>query len=392
MQKIAIIIEGNPQKARGQVNASLSRIKNLKRISENLKIDVFCLITTSTLLFNLFHGGERLKRIDIMEVDGISLKMLWKTWYLIDYLLYVKLHKNKFFARKELDKYVNLFSDYDLISAHSDGPASIAFKAHVKYNIPYCVTWHGSDIHTLPFNNSSEKKKVVVEIENAEVNFFVSKALLECSNKLTPKGNKMVLYNGVDKEFCQYPIDVIEKIKKKYNINGEKVVGFVGNLFEIKNAALLPDIFNSIISHYSKPIKFWIIGDGNQRIEIEEKLSNLNIDCTLMGNQPKTIMPELMNCIDVLVLPSKNEGLPLVVLEALSCGTHVVASDVGGISEVIGQEMVVNLNTSTFVDRIGRKVTDLLVSDVPVPILDKKFSWEETARIERLVYSKILGE
>lgn len=392
MFKIAVVIEGNPLKARGQINASLSRIKHVVKLANTYTVDVYCMATTSTSLFRLFQGRKKEKKYSSIEIDGIKIQMLWKTWYLTDYFLYVKLHKKKFFARKELDKYIDLFAKYDLLSAHSDGPAQIAVMVKDKYNVPFCVTWHGSDIHTLPFTNACERIKIVEAIEKANYNFFVSKALLDCSNSLTTKGNKIVLYNGVDSEFYLYSYDNKKVLRQKYNVGEYKIVGFVGNLFEIKNAALLPDIFLAISSRYQQKVRFWIIGDGNQRTIIEKKLSRMNIECKLWGNQQKAIMPELMNCIDVVVLPSQNEGLPLVVLEALSCGAQVVASNVGGIAEVIGKENVVNVESKSFIESIANKVCYLLEEKTPPPTVDAKFSWEETAKTENAVYERILSD
>lgn len=392
MSRIAFIIEGNPLIARGQFNASISRIKFINQLSNAFTIDVFCISSTSTILFRLFQGGKKKKKYESIEVDGINIKMLWKTWYLTDYLLFVKLHKKKYFARKEIDGFVDLFAGYDLISAHSDGPAQIAVRVHQKYRVPFCVTWHGSDIHTLPFTNASERIKIVDAIEQADYNFFVSKALLDCSNRLTLKGKKKVLYNGVDPEFTLYSDESKRALKHKYTNEECKIVGFVGNLFKIKNAALLPDIFQAISNRYHQKIQFWIIGDGNQRSIIEDKLSRMNIECKLWGNQQKAVMPDFMNCIDVLVLPSQNEGLPLVVLEALSCGAQVVASDVGGIAEVIGKDNVVDVKSNTFINNFANKVCCLLEENKPLPKIDSKFSWEETAKNESAVYEQVLSD
>ena len=99
------------------------------------------------------------------------------------------------------------------------------------------------------------------------------------------------------------------------------------------------------------------------------------------GNQPSPAMPDIMNCIDVLVLPSLNEGLPLVCAEALSCGAAVVGSDVGGIAEVIGSDNVVPLGIS-FVNGMAEKVVAALVGQSPSQTLPADISWARTAALE----------
>ena len=129
---------------------------------------------------------------------------------------------------------------------------------------------------------------------------------------------------------------------------------------------------------------------------------------SFFGNQPSPAMPDIMNCIDVLVLPSLNEGLPLVCAEAISCGAAVVGSDVGGIAEVIGSENVVplvshsdngspsdnvpppgshseglsRLYDDSFVNGMAEKVVAALVGQAPSQALPPDISWARTAALE----------
>ena len=106
---------------------------------------------------------------------------------------------------------------------------------------------------------------------------------------------------------------------------------------------------------------------------------------TFLGNVMSDDMPALMNCVDVLVLPSINEGLPLVCAEALRCGANVVGSDVGGIAEVIGRENVVPLGDG-FVERIASRIVEMLTGDI-VQQLPSDISWSRTAARELEIIS-----
>ena len=106
-----------------------------------------------------------------------------------------------------------------------------------------------------------------------------------------------------------------------------------------------------------------------------------------------------MNCIDVLLLPSRNEGLPLVTLEALKCGASVLGSEVGGIPEVIGREFCVPFSYKSdrtldytgydFCDKLAQKTVKQLFYP-EVQELDPRFDWAQIAEAE-ITYLKDLG-
>jgi glycosyltransferase involved in cell wall biosynthesis len=77
----------------------------------------------------------------------------------------------------------------------------------------------------------------------------------------------------------------------------------------------------------------------------------------------------------LLVLPSLNEGLPRVTLEALACGVPVVGSDVGGIPEVIGEENVFELNPM-FEKNISKRAIEILKNNEPAKPFPEEFSWD----------------
>ena len=275
-------------------------------------------------------------------------------------------------------------------------------------------------------------------MKSARCNFFVSRALLDASERIISANDvlpvssgdtggaqahnrvapfvhddtvsgvssvrKEVLYNGVSEEFVKYSPERRAAVRERYGLSVEdKVVAFVGNLVAVKNVLSLPDIFAKVASRFAEVsgtlsdscgrsgrLKFWIVGDGKLRSQLETAcLESLTRHCeersdvaiSFFGNQPSSAMPDIMNCIDVLVLPSLNEGLPLVCAEALSCGAAVVGSDVGGIAEVIGSDNVVPLGDS-FVTGMAEKVVTALVCQSPSQTLPADISWARTATLE----------
>lgn len=389
MKKIAIITNTDFKNRKGEANATLNRIKYLKQIAM-YDIDVYNLAVYEGFLVRFLRKSKKVERIQSLQVEGIEIKYFWSKFSLINFILETKLGFKRIFEKNKYNKIIDKFSIYDTISAHSSESGKLAFLIKQKFNIPYYVTWHGSDIHTAPMNNKFVKQTTTKILENATNNFFVSNALMNTSCLLTTKHKRTLLYNGVNDIFVKYSDNERSEIKAKLKIENKKIVAFVGNLFSIKNVLLLPEIFKTITDNYDGNILFWIIGDGKLKNSLVELLSKNNItNYHLWGNQPVEKMPEFMNVIDVLILPSKNEGLPLVTVEALACGANVVGSNVGGISEAIGLDNVFDLNDD-FINNISNRIIEMLRTNVEQP-LSEKFSWSETAKIENAVYLEKLS-
>lgn len=383
--KLAVIFNDEIYNRKGVSNAVINRIKYLQQF-RYYEITVYCIVPYENWIVRKLRHSQKIKKDRIINIDGITINVILQPFSVIDYVLQKKLHKDTIFEKIFLRGIIKNLKDFDLISAHSTIAGNVALMAYKKYSIPYCVTWHGSDIHTLPFNNPSYMKTVKNVMKEAKYNFFVSKALLECSDKILKTTTKKILYNGVSDKFYKYDITTRQQLRTKFKIPDKcKIVAFVGNLFPIKNAELLPQIFSTIQDKYNGKIIFWIIGDGKLRHNVETEIkSNPEVTCVFFGNQPADTIPDYLNCVDVLVLPSKNEGLPLVTVEALRCGANVVGSNVGGIKEAVGVENVFDLNDS-FIENLSNRVVYMLNNKVQQNI-PHDLDWENTAKLENTYY------
>lgn len=391
MTKIAVIFNGNLRNRKGYTNAVLERAKRLS-MQSGVCVDVFCLSQYDNLLIRQLRHTAKVERSSMVSIDGLNITMIWYPYSLIDYILSVKLHLGRVVEPFILKRLLSKFKHYDLISAHSIIPGMLAYYICRKHNTPYCITWHGSDIHTEPFINKASFKIVSDLMRYAKRNIFVSEALMRTATDIVPNIQGDVLYNAASSKFYRFEDKVQNELCDKYKSTTNKVVAFAGGLVPIKNAEILPDIFNSIQQQSKEKIEFWIIGDGKLRNVIECKLKQMpDVYCKLWGNQPVEQMPLLLNCVDVLILPSKNEGLPLIVVEAIQCGANVVASDVGGIKEAIGTDNVVALGDN-FVQRFSEKVVDILEGDSSLPKISDEFDWQTTSDKEIEICNKIINK
>ena len=382
MTRIAVIFESSPFDRKGLFNAVHNRVKGLLETGE-CWVDAYCIHAKDNMLTRALRHTPYVPQTDSVELEGIRYKMLWYRFSICDHLMLEKCGKRPPMFRRFMDTYVRFLEGYDYVIAHSFTGALFAYEAKQRYGIPYFANWHGSDVHTHPWRVSvilEDTKKVM---EAAKCNFFVSKALMKASDKITVDACKEVLYNGVSEDFMRLDEKCRNKARERFGVSrDEKVVAFAGNLVNVKNVLVLPDIFKSVTEHFDAPVHFIIAGDGKLRKQLEANFASIRqcVHVSFLGNVAAEEMPELMNCVDVLVLPSLNEGLPLVCAEAMRCGANVVGSDVGGIAEVIGKDNAVP-HSPDFVPQFAKKVVAMLQTaqkqEVPAEI-----SWSKTTSIE----------
>lgn len=158
---------------------------------------------------------------------------------------------------------------------------------------------------------------------------------------------------------------------------------FVGRLEEDKGIYELISAFRGL---KEKKSKLLLVGDGPCRKHIEGFLSRTNNSrIILVGRVPHKLIPKYYCVADALVLPSLNEGVPNVVLEALAMELPVVASDVGGVSE-----FVINYQTG-FLSRRG-DIVDLRRQMKRLLELDQKERLAMGARGRRIVTERCCPE
>lgn len=115
---------------------------------------------------------------------------------------------------------------------------------------------------------------------------------------------------------------------------GSPLLLHIGSFVPEKNHSFLIDIFHAFLRERSQA-KLWLIGEGPLRVAIKKKVAALDIEKSIVFWGTRRDVISLIKTSDILIMPSRIEGLPGVILEALSCGKPVVASNVGGIPEVV---------------------------------------------------------
>ena len=390
MKKIAVLFEGDINWRLGVFNAVLNRAKHLQQITD-YKVDVHMFQLYDGWLMRLIRKSPKLtSRPDEIEDLGMKVHITWHRRRWSDVILHRFFHKPPRALMKRLHKLGWEMRGYDLVSAHDRMAGHAAVFAQQHLHIPCFITWHGATIYTEPPRDPMIKEITIKLLHQADCNFFVSQGLLDRAHAdLTDGFPAEVLRNGASAEFQRYSDERRAELRKKYNIpEGKKVIAYLGRFEPVKNVLLLPEIYKEIQRKYGNDLVFWAIGLGFQLEETERLMKEKGIDCLFTGRVPHEIIPDMLNCVDLLVLPSSLEGLPLVVIEALSCGAHVVATNVIGTAEAVGRENAIDLGDN-FVDRFTDRAVLLLRGGVDQK-LPPEVSWTATAEKEKRIYQKYL--
>jgi len=140
-----------------------------------------------------------------------------------------------------------------------------------------------------------------------------------------------VVKNGV-------PIRTI-KNEKDSSIEGNILkIGIISRLIPLKNVSLLFDALNDLPLTYKKRYCVEVFGDGSDLNNLKSHAKNLN-DCLIHFHGPCSNEYHMYSSVDLLVLCSNSEGLPMSILEAMSYGLPVVSTNVGAIPKVISHEI-----------------------------------------------------
>lgn len=142
------------------------------------------------------------------------------------------------------------------------------------------------------------------------------------------------IHNGIDLEAVRVTTQRAD-MRRKWNIDDKAVlIGTVGRLVPVKGHALLLEAFR-ILSQSFQNVILLFVGDGPLREQLETEAKRLGLDQSVIFSGHQEQSYDFINMMDIFVLPSLHEGIPMVLLEAFALKRAVIASRVGGIPEVV---------------------------------------------------------
>jgi len=236
-----------------------------------------------------------------------------------NHFAYVKWWKNFFNEHK---------NDYVAVHGHIGSTAAIYLKIAKKYGLYTIAHSHssGTDHSLMAFLYAIYSYNT----RNIADYFFGCSLIagIDRYGKNVVESNKFtVLNNAINTADFQFDATVRQKVRRELGINDDAfVVGHVGRFLSVKNHRFLVEVFSKILD--KKPdSKLLLVGDGELRHEIEDKVERLGIKGQVIFTGVRSDVNRMLLAMDVFVFPSLFEGLPVTLIEAQTSGLPCVMSD-----------------------------------------------------------------
>ncbi len=246
----------------------------------------------------------------------------------------------------------------DLIHAHYAIPHAVsAYLAHEMTGIPYVVTLHGSDVHTLGADPAYQPATRFA-VEAADAVTCVTKHICQTAEQtlgVRCKINPITNFTDPD-QFKPGPC--IHRCEEH-----QKELVHVSNFRPVKRVPDLVTAFAQISSEVPDATLL-LLGDGPERPTVERLIREFNLGDRVRCPGFKRDVYTYLRCAHAFVLCSELEGAPLSILEAMSSGLPVVATEVGGIPELITDGKNGLLVPFGDIDALANKLYAVLTDDV----------------------------
>ena len=225
--------------------------------------------------------------------------------------------------RKKLGQFFDEHPEYRIVHVHQDCMSGVILQVAKEHGVPVRIAHsHGA----------GQIKNIKYPIKLVFRHFIARYAtkLLACGEEA---GRWMfcgapyeILNNAIPAGSYTFDAEKCRMQREKWKIQSdEMVIGHVGSFTVPKNHLFLLDVFREIQKRI--PAKLILVGDGDLRSEIVEKVQKLDLAAKVIFTGVRSDVPDLLQAMDVFVFPSLHEGLPMTMVEAQASGLPCVISD-----------------------------------------------------------------
>ncbi len=309
-----------------------------------------------------------------------------------------KLFQNNPFDLAMVDQAIELIqkNNIQVLQSHGYKSHMLCYLLHRKTKLPWISVVEGwtSENFKIHCYNALEHMLIHGATEIVAVSESLRSRLLPFAKKRC-----LVIPNAIAPENLQVTITK-EEMKKKLNISDDTlIIGTLGRLSPEKNLTLFLKAFAEIVKQHPN-LHALIVGDGQEREALKTSAKDLNIEnkCSFIGHI--TDVANYYNLLDIQVMPSLTEGMPYSALEGMCMEIPLVASDAGGIPEVVKHGVTGLLfpseNLSAFVESlltlVQSKQTRLKLGQAGKERIEQHFTPQVRTQQFIDLYDKVLSK
>ena len=228
---------------------------------------------------------------------------------------------------------------------HSHKPKDTVLSGLARLLCPSAVlvrTVHGAPE---PFTGWNQFKMTFYEMLSKIVNKYIATNVIAVSSEICDAvgyaGNAKVrcIHNGIDLERVRARGKQRALRKDLGFLENDTVIGVVGRMTPIKGHQIFLKSAARLVQQEGDKVRFLIVGEGPLEGSLKELAISLGLGEKVIFAGHRNDVYDVIEAIDIFVLPSYHEGIPMVLLEAMALNRAVIASRVGGIPEVVDHEV-----------------------------------------------------
>ena len=322
----------------------LSQLKELQKLCD-IRVVFPHAYVPKIKIFNPYYRfsgmpkQEKIKGIQVYHPKYFMFpRALFKSRFLHWYLTVESFFS--YIASKKLAQNITEKWNPDIVHIHGTASeALLGSSLKRKYEKPLLVTVYGEDV-TRYSKQIPSKYLARLSLKNADAIICQSR-FLENEIKKIGISNKRFLIISMGTDIKNFKLR--DKNKARYILNlpqDRNIILFVGHLVPRKGVEYLIRAIKTVLKKH-KNILCCIVGKGYMENSLKKLTSELALEnyVRFVGQKGNKDVAKYMNACDILVLPSLNEGLPVVLCEALACGKPVVATKVAGTPELVNKDV-----------------------------------------------------
>ena len=275
------------------------------------------------------------------------------------------------------------------IDAHYVYPDGVAATwLGSRLGLPVVITARGTDVSLIP-RYAIPRRMIQQAIRDAAALIAVSGAIKQALVALGAPADKVtVLRNGVEADLFRPPDDR-PTVRAALGLTGPTLIS-VGLLIERKGHHRVIEAMAALPGH-----TLLIVGEGPERARLAGMVERLGLAdrVRLLGARPHAELPALYGAADALVLASSREGWANVLLEAMACGTPVIASNIWGNPEVVRSPaagLITESNTAEGIVAAARRMFADPPDRAATRAYAEQFSWDETTAGQLALFMRVV--